>query len=89
MNNDLKQQLRQRPQPGSKDELSRGIRAVLHAIQPRPTGSGATLGPNRSATPHELSGIKLEINSTTFESLRVAFPATCTARRYLVGNTKW
>ncbi len=33
LNNDLKQQLRQRPQPGSKEELVRGTRAVLRAIQ--------------------------------------------------------
>ena len=33
MNNDLKQKLRQRPQPGSKEELIRGTRAVLRAIQ--------------------------------------------------------
>ena len=36
LNNDLKQQLRQRPQPGSKAELVRGTRAVLRAIQRSP-----------------------------------------------------
>jgi transposase len=33
LNNDLKQQLRQRPQPGSKDELTKQTRSVLRAIQ--------------------------------------------------------
>jgi transposase len=36
LNNDLKQKLRQRPQPGSKEELIRGTRAVLRAIQRSP-----------------------------------------------------
>ena len=38
LNNDLKQQLRQQPQPGSKDELVKSTRAVLRAIRrsPRP-----------------------------------------------------
>jgi transposase len=36
LNNDLKQQLRQQPQPGSKDELVKGTRAVLRAIQRPP-----------------------------------------------------
>ena len=34
--NDLKQKLRQKPQPGSKDELTRNTRAVLRAIQRSP-----------------------------------------------------
>ena len=33
LNNDLKQKLRQRPQPASQDELIRNTRAVLRAIQ--------------------------------------------------------
>ena len=33
LNNDLKQQLRQQPQPGSKDELTEQTRLVLRAIQ--------------------------------------------------------
>jgi transposase len=33
LNNDLKQRLRQRPQPGSKDELIKQTRSVLRAIQ--------------------------------------------------------
>ena len=33
LNHDLKQQLRRRPQPGSKDELVQSSRAVLRAIQ--------------------------------------------------------
>src|SRR5215218_7970228 len=33
LNNDLKQKLRQRPQPGSKDELTEQTRSVLRAIQ--------------------------------------------------------
>ena len=33
LNNDLKQKLRQQPQPGSKDELSKQTRSVLRAIQ--------------------------------------------------------
>ena len=36
LNNDLKQQLRQQPQPGSKDELIKSTRAVLRAIQRSP-----------------------------------------------------
>src|SRR4051794_4928079 len=36
LNNDLKQQLRQKPQPGSNDELDKGTRAVLRAIQRAP-----------------------------------------------------
>ena len=36
LNNDLKQQLRQQPQPGSKEELSERTRSVLRAIQRSP-----------------------------------------------------
>ena len=36
LNNDLKQKLHQRPQPASKDELTKNTRAVLHAIQRSP-----------------------------------------------------
>jgi transposase len=36
LNNDLKQKLRQTPQPGSKEELVQGTRAVLRAIQRSP-----------------------------------------------------
>ena len=36
LNNDLKQQLRQQPQPGSKDELIRNARSVLCSIQRSP-----------------------------------------------------
>jgi transposase len=36
LNNDLKQKLRQQPQPGSKDELLKTTRAVLRAIQRSP-----------------------------------------------------
>jgi transposase len=36
LNNDLKQQLRQQPQPGSKGELIRRTRSVLRAIQRSP-----------------------------------------------------
>ena len=36
LNNELKQKLRQRPQPGDKDELSRSVRSVLRAIQRSP-----------------------------------------------------
>jgi peptide subunit release factor 1 (eRF1) len=36
LNHDLKQQLRQQPQPGSKDELLKTTRAVLRAIQRSP-----------------------------------------------------
>jgi transposase len=36
LNNELKQKLRQRPQPGSKEELSRNVRSVLRAIQRSP-----------------------------------------------------
>ena len=36
LNNDLKQKLRQRPQPASKDELLKSTRAVLPAIQRSP-----------------------------------------------------
>jgi transposase len=36
LNNDLKQKLRQKPQPGSKDELIKSTRAVLRAIQRSP-----------------------------------------------------
>ena len=36
LNNDLKQQLRRQPQPGSKDELIKNTRAVLRAIQRSP-----------------------------------------------------
>ena len=36
LNNDLKQKLRQQPQPGSKDALIRSTRAVLRAIQRSP-----------------------------------------------------
>ena len=35
-NNDLKQKLRQQPQPASKEELIRGTRGVLRAIQRAP-----------------------------------------------------
>ena len=37
LNNDLKQKLRQQPQPASKDELVKNTRAVLRAIQRSPT----------------------------------------------------
>ena len=36
LNNDLKQKLRQQPQPGSKDALNKSTRAVLRAIQRSP-----------------------------------------------------
>ena len=36
LNNDLKQKLRQQPQPASKDELTKSTRAVLRAIQRSP-----------------------------------------------------
>ena len=36
LNNDLKQRLRQQPQPGSKEELIEGTRSVLRAIQRSP-----------------------------------------------------
>jgi transposase len=36
LNNDLKQKLRQQPRPGSKDELIKRARSVLHAIQRSP-----------------------------------------------------
>jgi transposase len=36
LNNHLKQTLRQQPQPGSKAELTRTTRSVLHALQRRP-----------------------------------------------------
>jgi transposase len=36
LNNDLKQKLRQQPQPGSQDELIKSTRAVLRAIQRSP-----------------------------------------------------
>ncbi len=36
LNNDLKQKLRQQPQPGAKDELLKNTRAVLRAIQRSP-----------------------------------------------------
>jgi transposase len=36
LNNDLKQQLRQQPQPGSKEELIESTRSVLRAIQRSP-----------------------------------------------------
>ena len=36
LNNDLKQQLRQQPQPGSKEELTKRTRSVLRAIQRSP-----------------------------------------------------
>jgi transposase len=36
LNNDLKQKLRQQPQPGGKDELIAGTRSVLRAIQRSP-----------------------------------------------------
>ena len=36
LNNDLKQKLRQQPQPGSKEELTRRTRSVLRAIQRSP-----------------------------------------------------
>ena len=45
LNNDLKQQLRQRPQPGSKAELVRGTRAVLRAIQRSPARISSYLTP--------------------------------------------
>ena len=36
LNNDLKQQLRQQPQPGSKEELIGRTRSVLRAVQRSP-----------------------------------------------------
>ncbi len=36
LNNDLKQQLRQQPQPGSEEELSERTRSVLRIIQRSP-----------------------------------------------------
>ena len=36
LNNDLKQKLRQQPQPGSKDELVKRTRSVLRVIQRSP-----------------------------------------------------
>ena len=36
LNNELKQKLRQRPQPGDKDELVRNVRSVLRAIRRPP-----------------------------------------------------
>ena len=51
LNNELKQQLRQRPQPGDKDELVRNVRSVLRAIQrsPRCIRAYFTPGPVRYA----------------------------------------
>ena len=37
LNNDLKQKLRQQPQPGSKDDMIKNTRAVLRTIQRTPT----------------------------------------------------
>ena len=44
LNNDLKQKLRQQPQPGSQDELIKSTRSVLRAIQRSPHASGPTSG---------------------------------------------
>jgi hypothetical protein len=36
LNNDLKQELRQKPQPAAKEELTKSARSVLRAIQRSP-----------------------------------------------------
>jgi transposase len=45
LNNDLKQKLRQKPQPGSKDELLASTRSVMRAIQRSPQRVRAYFGP--------------------------------------------
>ena len=46
LNNDLKQKLRQQPQPSSQDELIKSTRAVLRAIQRSPTRIKAYFKPS-------------------------------------------
>ena len=46
LNNDLKQTLRQAPQPGSKDELVETTRAALRTIQRAPARVRAYFRPN-------------------------------------------
>jgi transposase len=59
LNNDLKQRLRQRPQPGSKDELIKQTRSVLRAIQRSADRIQATSSPSPSAMPPDVSGMML------------------------------
>ena len=53
LNNDLKQQLRQRPQPASQDELIKSTRALLRTIQRSHAVSRPTSSRHPSATPPE------------------------------------
>ena len=46
LNNDVKQKLRQQPQPGSKDELIKNTRTVLRAIQRSPARIRAYFPPH-------------------------------------------
>ncbi len=59
LNNDLKQKLRQRPQPGSKDELIKSTRAVLRAIQRVAAHPRLFHAASRSAMRPEMSGIMM------------------------------
>jgi transposase len=51
LNNDLKQKLRQQPQPGSKEELTGRTRSVLRAIQRSPERVRAYFRPEARARP--------------------------------------
>jgi hypothetical protein len=57
LNNDLKQQLRQQPQPGSKDELIERTRSCCGSSSARRSAFGLTSGPSASAMPRNSSGI--------------------------------
>lgn len=46
LNNDVKQKLRQKPQPGSKDELVANTRTIMRAIQRSPTRIRGYFRPN-------------------------------------------
>ena len=50
LNNDLKQKLRQQPQPATQDELIKNTRAVLRAIQRSPRRIQAYFKPPACAT---------------------------------------
>ena len=63
LNNDLKQKLRQQPQPATKDELIKNTRAVLRAIQRSPQRiQGLLQAARRCAMPPECRVYRWDIS---------------------------
>ena len=62
LNNYLKQQLRQQPQPDRKDELVRNTRSVLRTIQRSPERVRAYFKPEPCATPPDVSYQDVEVS---------------------------